>query len=44
VADVKSFGGARDQAEAVDLLLEHLAANGRARMASLSDPGQTTYA
>jgi glucose-6-phosphate isomerase len=40
---IAAVAGARDQTESVYLLLEHLAANGRARMASISDPGQTTY-
>jgi hypothetical protein len=44
VVDVKSFAVARDQTEAVYLLLEHLAANGRERMARFSDPDQTTCA
>ncbi len=35
--------GAPDTAETVYLLLEHLAANGRARMAGPSDPGQSTF-
>src|SRR5262249_9615889 len=34
--------GVRDQAEAVYLLVEHLAANGRARMTGSGDPAQTT--
>jgi glucose-6-phosphate isomerase len=40
---VAAAAGARDQVEAVYLLLEHLAANGRARLTSLKDPGQTTF-
>jgi glucose-6-phosphate isomerase len=36
--------GVQDQAETVYLLLEHLAANGRARMGSPGSPGQTTFA
>ncbi|MCI0739346.1 MAG: glucose-6-phosphate isomerase [Gemmataceae bacterium] len=36
--------GEPDQAETVYLLLEHLAANGRAQMASANEPGQTTFA
>jgi glucose-6-phosphate isomerase len=35
--------GASDQAETVYLLLEHLAANGRARMAGPGTSGQTTF-
>ncbi|MGN6546022.1 MAG: glucose-6-phosphate isomerase [Aureliella sp.] len=35
--------GAGDQAETVYLLLEHLAANGRARMAGADDPDQATF-
>ena len=34
--------GSPDAAETVDLLLEHLAANSRTRMASPSAPSQTT--
>jgi glucose-6-phosphate isomerase len=40
---IAAAAGARDQAEAVYLLLEHLAANGRARVASPGDPGRTTF-
>lgn len=36
--------GVSDQAETVYLLLEHLAANGRARMANADDPGRATFA
>jgi glucose-6-phosphate isomerase len=35
--------GAADSAETAFLLLEHLAANGRARAAAADDPGQTTF-
>ena len=35
--------GASDQAEIVYLLLEHLAANGRARSAGAGGPGQTAF-
>jgi glucose-6-phosphate isomerase len=35
--------GAAESAETVFLLLEHLAANGRARAAGADDPGQTTF-
>jgi glucose-6-phosphate isomerase len=35
--------GALEAVETVYLLLEHLAANGRASMVSLGDPGQTTF-
>jgi glucose-6-phosphate isomerase len=35
--------GASDSAETVFLLLEHLSANGRARIANVSGPGQTTF-
>ena len=43
VDQIAAAAGARDQAEAVYLLLEHLAANGRARVASPGDPGRTTF-
>ena len=36
--------GAADSAETVYLVLEHLAANGRARMAPADQPGLTTFA
>ena len=35
--------GVPEAAETVYLLLEHLAANGRARVAGADDPGQTTF-
>ena len=35
--------GSSESAETVYLLLEHLAANGRARIASAADPDQTTF-
>jgi glucose-6-phosphate isomerase len=35
--------GASESAETVYLLLEHLAANGRAQAAGADDPGQTTF-
>lgn len=35
--------GVREQTETVYLLLEHLAANGRARVAESDDPGRTTF-
>ncbi len=35
--------GVREQTETVYLLLEHLAANGRARVAGSDDPGRTTF-
>jgi glucose-6-phosphate isomerase len=35
--------GASESAEAIYLLLEHLAANGRVRMAGPGDPGATTF-
>jgi glucose-6-phosphate isomerase len=35
--------GAPEETETVYLLLEHLAANGRAHMAGLGDPGQATF-
>jgi glucose-6-phosphate isomerase len=35
--------GAAEAAETVFLLLEHLAANGRARMAGPGDPGKATF-
>lgn len=34
---------AQHQAEAVDLLLEHLAASGRARLAGPGNRGRTTF-
>jgi glucose-6-phosphate isomerase len=40
---VAAKAGAPESAETVYLLLEHLAANGRARAASADDPGQTTF-
>lgn len=40
---IATVAGAGDQAETVYLLLEHLAANGRARLANPSNPGQTTF-
>jgi glucose-6-phosphate isomerase len=40
---VASRVGAEDQAETVYFLLEHLAANGRARMVSRGEPGATTF-
>jgi glucose-6-phosphate isomerase len=40
---IAAAAGAPDQAETVYLLLEHLAANGRARMAIAENPGQTTF-
>jgi glucose-6-phosphate isomerase len=35
--------GAEDSAETIFFLLEHLAANGRARMARPGEPGTTTF-
>jgi glucose-6-phosphate isomerase len=35
--------GSPDAAESVDLILEHLAANGRARVADAGRPGEVTY-
>jgi len=43
VDQIAAIAGARDQAEAVYLLLEHLAANGRARVVSLGEPGKATF-
>jgi glucose-6-phosphate isomerase len=40
---IAARAGAPDKIEAVYLLLEHLAANGRARMARPDDPAQTTF-
>jgi glucose-6-phosphate isomerase len=40
---VAATAGAPEAAETVYLLLEHLAANGRACIVGLSDPGQTTF-
>lgn len=41
---IAAAAGAPDQAEAVHLLLEHLAANGRARQASAGGPAAATFA
>jgi glucose-6-phosphate isomerase len=41
---VAAASGAPEAAETVYLLLEHLAADGRARAADLGDPGRTTFA
>ena len=35
--------GAAQSAESVYLILEHLATNGRARIARATDPGETTF-
>jgi glucose-6-phosphate isomerase len=40
---VAAATGTSESAETVYLLLEHLAANGRARAAGADDPGQTTF-
>jgi glucose-6-phosphate isomerase len=40
---IASAIGAGESAESVYLILEHLASNGRARMARAADPGQTTF-
>jgi len=40
---VAATAGAPEAAETVYLLLEHLAADGRACVVSLGDPGQTTF-
>ncbi len=40
---IAAAAGARDQVESVYLLLEHLAANGRARMADAGDPSRATF-
>jgi glucose-6-phosphate isomerase len=40
---IAARAGAPDKAEAVYLLLEHLAANGRARITTPGDPGRTTF-
>ena len=40
---IAAGAGAQDQVETVYLLLEHLVANGRARMGGPDDPGQTTF-
>ena len=40
---VATAAGKADAPETVYLLLEHLAANGRARAAAADDPGQTTF-
>jgi glucose-6-phosphate isomerase len=40
---VASAAGSPEAAETVFLILEHLAANGRARMAGVGDPGLTTF-
>jgi len=41
--DLASAAGAADSTEKVYLLLEHLAANGRAKMARKKDPAETTF-
>ena len=41
--DLASAAGAADSMELVYLLLEHLAANGRAKMALKKDPAETTF-
>jgi glucose-6-phosphate isomerase len=41
---IAAAAGAREQTETVYLLLEHLAANGRARVVETHDPGRTTFA
>jgi glucose-6-phosphate isomerase len=41
---VAAAAGAKDDAETVYLLLEHLAANGRARIVVADSPGKTTFA
>jgi glucose-6-phosphate isomerase len=40
---VAAAAGAPEQTETVYLLLEHLAANGRARVVDLDEPGRTTF-
>jgi glucose-6-phosphate isomerase len=40
---VAAAAGASDQVETVYLLLEHLAANGRAQMSNAAEPGQRTF-
>jgi glucose-6-phosphate isomerase len=40
---IAAAAGVPDQAETVYLLLEHLAANGRARIAEVGGPGQTAF-
>ncbi len=41
--EIAAAAGALDETETVYLLLEHLAANGRARIVVPSDPGRTTF-
>jgi glucose-6-phosphate isomerase len=43
VEQIANVVGAPDSAETIYLLLEHLAANGRVRIANSSDPGTTTF-
>src|SRR5579864_2040123 len=40
---IATAAGAAESAESVHLILEHLAANGRAKVASAPDPGNTTF-
>jgi glucose-6-phosphate isomerase len=40
---IAAAAGAREQTETVYLLLEHLAANGRARVSESDDPGRMTF-
>jgi glucose-6-phosphate isomerase len=40
---IAAAAGAPDQAETIYLLLEHLVANGRARMVNFNAPGQATF-
>ena len=42
-AKVAAAIGATDSAETIYLLLEHLAANGRARATGAEDPGKITF-
>jgi len=42
-SQVSAAIGATEFAESVYLILEHLAANGRAKLAPAADPGETTF-
>jgi len=40
---IAAAAGAAESAESIYLILEHLAANGRAKVAPAADPGNTTF-
>jgi glucose-6-phosphate isomerase len=44
VAQIAAAIGTADSAESIYLILEHLAANGRAKLTPAADPGDTTFA